>query len=68
VSTALVLRDLITALARKAMDRRVHVTQAHLATLSTRRRQIILPDVGHGIPVAAPGAIVDAVRDVLRGR
>ena len=52
----------------QAMDRRVHVTQVHLATLSTHGRQIILQDVGHGIPVAAPAAIVDAVRDVLRGR
>jgi ABC-type lipopolysaccharide export system ATPase subunit len=49
----------------QAMDRRVHVTQAHLAKLSTHGRQIILPNVGHGIPVAAPAAIVDAVRDVL---
>lgn len=50
------------------MDYRVHVTQAHLATLSTRGRQIILENVGHGIPTEAPEAIVNAVRDVLPQR
>lgn len=47
------------------MERRVHVTQAHLATLSARGRQIILEKVGHGIPTEAPKEVVDAVRDVL---
>jgi pimeloyl-ACP methyl ester carboxylesterase len=50
------------------MDYRVHVTQAHLATLSTRGRQIILEDAGHGIPVEAPEVIENAVREVLRHR
>ena len=50
------------------MDYRVHVTQAHLATLSTRGRQIILENVGHGIPTEAPEAIVEAVRAVLCNR
>ncbi len=50
------------------MDYRVHVTQAHLAKLSTRGRQIILANVGHDIPAEAPQAIVDAVRDVLLQR
>jgi pimeloyl-ACP methyl ester carboxylesterase len=48
------------------MNYRIHVTQAHLATLSTRGRQIILENIGHGIPTEAPETIVDAVRDVLR--
>ena len=50
------------------MEYRVHVTQAHLATLSTQGRQIIFENVGHGIPTEAPEVIVDAVRDVLRYR
>jgi pimeloyl-ACP methyl ester carboxylesterase len=50
------------------MDHRVHVTQAHLATLSTCGRQIVLPNVGHGIPAEAPDAIVDAVRSILNQR
>ena len=48
------------------MERRVHVTQAHLATLSTRGRHIILTNVGHGIPTEAPEVIVDAVHELLR--
>jgi pimeloyl-ACP methyl ester carboxylesterase len=52
-------------LLNRFMEHRVHVTQAHLAALSTRGRQIILPNVGHGIPTEAPAAIVDAVRDLI---
>jgi pimeloyl-ACP methyl ester carboxylesterase len=47
------------------LDYRVHVTQAHLATLSTRGRQVVLNDVGHAIPTEAPEAIVDAVGGIL---
>ncbi len=47
------------------MNYRVHVTQSHLATLSTRGRQIVLENVGHDIPAEAPQAIVAAVREVL---
>ncbi len=47
------------------MEWRVHVTQANLAKLSKRGRQIILDNVGHGIPTEAPQAIVDAVRETL---
>ncbi len=50
------------------MDYRIHVSQARLATLSTRGRQIILENVGHDIPAEAPDAIVNAVRAVLRER
>ena len=52
-------------LLNRFMEHRVHVTQANLAALSTRGRQIILPNVGHGIPTEAPAAIVDAVRDLI---
>ena len=47
------------------MEWRVHVTQAHLAKLSKRGRQVVLSDVGHAIPTEAPQSIVDAVRDTL---
>ena len=45
------------------MQRRIYGTQAHLATLSTRGRQVILP-VGHGIPTEDPLAVIEAVRAV----
>lgn len=47
------------------MDYRVHVTQAHLAALSTHGSQIILDKVGHAIPTEAPQAVVDAIADIL---
>jgi pimeloyl-ACP methyl ester carboxylesterase len=50
------------------MDHRVHVTQAHLATLSTRGRQVILEKVGHAIPTEDPQAIIDAVGEILHDR
>jgi hypothetical protein len=46
------------------MQNRVYGTQARLAALSTRGRQIILEKSGHDIPAEAPDAIVDAVRAV----
>lgn len=39
--------------------------QPRLARLSTRGKQVILPDVGHNIPAERPEAIVNAVREVL---
>ena len=52
------------------MDKRIHVTQAHLATLSTRGRQYLVQS-GHGIPQDAPDAVIAAVKQVVvdaRGR
>ena len=46
------------------MQHRIYGTQAHLATLSTRGRQIILP-VGHAIPAEDPLAVIEAVRTVV---
>ena len=48
------------------MHQRVYGSQAQLARLSKRGRQIILAHVGHGIPVVDPQSIVEAMRDVLR--
>ena len=39
--------------------------QRQLAQRSRRGRQVLVPDGGHGIPMEAPGAIVDAVREVV---
>jgi hypothetical protein len=39
--------------------------QRQLARRSRRGRQVLVPDSGHGIPVEAPGAIVDAVREIV---
>ncbi|HEY1946737.1 MAG TPA: hypothetical protein VGG97_07015 [Bryobacteraceae bacterium] len=47
------------------MEYRVHGSQAQLAKLLTRGRQIILKHVGHGIPLEDPLSIVEATRDVL---
>jgi pimeloyl-ACP methyl ester carboxylesterase len=47
------------------MEYRVHGSQAQLAKLSTRGRQIILEHVGHGIPLEDPQSIVKAMGDVL---
>ncbi|HJP86732.1 MAG TPA: alpha/beta hydrolase, partial [Gemmatimonadaceae bacterium] len=43
----------------------MHEIQPKLAKLSTRGRQIIVPNSGHDIPGEAPGAVVDAVRAML---
>jgi pimeloyl-ACP methyl ester carboxylesterase len=45
------------------MQNRIYGTQARLATLSTRGRQIILP-VGHAIPSEDPLAVIEAVQAV----
>ena len=45
---------------------RVYTTQPRLAKLSTRGRQVILENSGHGIPFDAPEAVIEAVRSVLR--
>jgi hypothetical protein len=47
------------------MQLRVCGSQAQLARLSTRGRQIILKHVGHGIPLEDPQSIVKAMRDLL---
>jgi pimeloyl-ACP methyl ester carboxylesterase len=47
------------------MRNRVYGTQARLAMLSTRGRQIILQGVGHGIPSEDPASVVAAVQTVL---
>jgi pimeloyl-ACP methyl ester carboxylesterase len=38
--------------------------QADLVHLSSRGRQVVLSESGHGIQFEAPGAVVDAVREV----
>jgi len=43
----------------------MHEIQPKLARLSTRGRQIILPNSGHGIPEEAPDAVVSAVAEVV---
>jgi pimeloyl-ACP methyl ester carboxylesterase len=47
------------------MHWRIYTTQARLAKLSTRGRQIILEHSGHMIPFDAPQAVIDAVRSVM---
>jgi len=43
----------------------VHQLQASLAHLSTEGRQIVVPNSDHGIPLQAPDAVVNAVRNVV---
>jgi pimeloyl-ACP methyl ester carboxylesterase len=43
----------------------MHELQAQLVKLSTRGRQIIVSNSGHGIPDQAPEAVIDAVRQVV---
>jgi hypothetical protein len=40
--------------------------QRQLAGRSRRGRQVLVPDSGHGIPVEAPEAIVNAVREIVQ--
>jgi pimeloyl-ACP methyl ester carboxylesterase len=42
-----------------------HELQAQLAKLSSRGRQVIVANSGHGIPDEAPAAVIDAVREVI---
>jgi pimeloyl-ACP methyl ester carboxylesterase len=39
--------------------------QRQFAQRSRRGRQVLVPDSGHGIPLEAPGAVVDAVREIV---
>jgi len=39
--------------------------QGQLARLSSRGRQVIVRDSDHGIPFEAPGAVIEAVREVV---
>lgn len=39
--------------------------QRRFARRSRRGRQVLVPDSGHGIPTEAPGAVVDAVREIV---
>jgi len=48
------------------MQDRIYKKQAHLATLSTRGRQIIVERSGHDIPSDAPEAVIEAVRSVMQ--
>jgi pimeloyl-ACP methyl ester carboxylesterase len=48
------------------VDRVWAALQAELAGLSTRSVQRVVVDSGHAIPLEAPDAVVDAVRDVLQ--
>jgi pimeloyl-ACP methyl ester carboxylesterase len=48
------------------MHDRIYTKQARLATLSTRGRQVILENSGHGIPSDAPEAVIEAVRSVMQ--
>ena len=45
----------------------VYDLQTRLARLSTRGKQIILPDSGHDVPSDRPDAIVAAVRELCAG-
>jgi hypothetical protein len=49
-----------------AEDQQVWIElQAQLARLSSRGRQVIVRDSDHGIPFESPGAVIDAVREVV---
>ena len=43
----------------------IHEIQPKLTRLSTRGRQIVVRNSGHGIPQEAPEAVIDAVREVV---
>jgi pimeloyl-ACP methyl ester carboxylesterase len=49
---------------KRQSDLWINVMQAEEARLSTRGRQVVVPDSGHDIPQERPGAIVEAIRDV----
>jgi hypothetical protein len=42
----------------------VEELQAHLARLSSRGKQVVLMDSGHGVPDERPDAVVGAIREV----
>lgn len=39
--------------------------QRRFAARSRRGRQVLVPDVGHGIPIEAPDAVISAVREIV---
>jgi pimeloyl-ACP methyl ester carboxylesterase len=39
--------------------------QRQLAERSRRGRQVLVPNAGHGIPVEAPDAVINAVREIV---
>jgi pimeloyl-ACP methyl ester carboxylesterase len=43
----------------------IHSIQPKLLRLSTRGKQIVVTNSGHGIPEEAPEAVVDAIREVV---
>jgi len=49
-------------------DKNWFAMQDELAALSTHAAHRIVPNSGHAIPLQAPAAVVDAVRDVVDGR
>jgi hypothetical protein len=42
----------------------IHDLQAQQARLSTRGKQIVVPDSGHMIPYERPDAVISAVHEV----
>ena len=53
--------------ANRAHERLFTELQRDLVRLSPEGRQVIVPGTGHMIPLAAPDAVIRAVRDVLVG-
>jgi pimeloyl-ACP methyl ester carboxylesterase len=43
----------------------IHEIQAQLTRLSSRGRQIVVEDSGHGIPDEAPQTVISAIREVV---
>jgi pimeloyl-ACP methyl ester carboxylesterase len=58
-------------LSQEASDRLkemwIHGLQAEEARLSTRGKQMVVPDSGHMIPYERPDAVVAAIREVRAG-
>ena len=48
----------------KQNDIWINVLQAEQAHLSTRGKQIVVPDSGHMIPYERPASVVSAIREV----
>ena len=49
-------------------DKNWFAMQDELAALSTRAAHRVVPNSGHAIPLQAPGAVIDAVRDIVDER
>jgi hypothetical protein len=62
------LKDLPKGVSKQEMDEFSKVwrddLQVQLARLSTRGKQIVVPDSTHMIPIERPDAVVSAVREV----